>query len=68
VTGKFVLQVAEDDDRNLHLSVPAGLMAGAEASETRREAIAESTMARLLRLSSEFANRVPADHRSPASA
>ena len=66
VTGKFVLQVAEDDDRNSHLSVTVELVPGVEASETRREAIAESILAQLLRLNSEFANYVPADYRSPA--
>ena len=65
VTGKFVLQVAEDDDRNSHLSVTVELVPGIEASETRREAIAESILAQLLRLNSEFANYVPADYRSP---
>src|SRR5262245_19366682 len=50
VTGKFVLHVAEDDDRNSRLSVTVELLPGVEPSETQREAIAESILAQLLRL------------------
>ena len=66
MTGKFVLRVAEDDDKNSHLSVTVELVPGAQASETRREAIAESILEQLLRLNSEFTNYVPAAYRSPA--
>jgi phenylacetate-CoA ligase len=59
-------RLAEDDDRNSRLSVTAELVPGVEASEVRREAIAESILAQLLRLNSEFANYVPAAYRSPA--
>jgi phenylacetate-CoA ligase len=65
VTGKFVLQVVEDEDRNAHLSVTVEMAPGMEASDERREAIGDSILAQLLRLNSEFANYVPADYRQP---
>jgi phenylacetate-CoA ligase len=65
VTGKFVLQVVEDEDKNAHLSVIVELAPGVAAGETERAEIAESILAQLLRLNSEFANYVPAQYRMP---
>jgi phenylacetate-CoA ligase len=65
VTGKFVLQVKEDADKNRFLSVVVELGAGVEGSEERREAIASSILSQLLRLNSEFANYVPAEYQTP---
>ncbi len=65
VTGKFVLQVKEDGDKNEFLSVVVELAPGVEASELKREAIATSILTHLRRLNSEFANYVPAEYQTP---
>lgn len=65
VTGKFVLESREDVDRNRYLSVVVELAPGAEPSPQREQAIAESIVAELLRLNSEFASYVPREHRMP---
>ncbi|MFN6563571.1 MAG: phenylacetate--CoA ligase family protein [Nostoc sp. ChiSLP01] len=65
VTGKFVLQVKEDADKNRFLSVVVELAPGVEGSEARREAIASSILSQLLRLNSEFANYVPPEYQTP---
>jgi phenylacetate-CoA ligase len=65
VTGKFVLESHEDADRNRHLSVVVELAPGAEAGPEKERAIAESILAQLLRLNSEFASYVPRERRLP---
>jgi phenylacetate-CoA ligase len=65
VTGKFVLQVTEDADKNRFLSVVVELAPGVEGNEEKREAIASSILSQLLRLNSEFANYVPAEYQLP---
>jgi len=65
VTGKFVLQVKEDADRNRLLSVVVELAAGEPASEERQQAIAASIRSQLVRLNSEFANYVPSEYQMP---
>lgn len=65
VTGKFVLQVQEDADKNRFLAVVVELAPGMEGSEEKREAIASSIQSQLLRLNSEFANYVPAKYQMP---
>ncbi len=65
VTGKFVLQVKDDEDKNRFLSVVVELAPGVEASEEKRNAIASSILSQLLRLNSEFANYVPQEYQLP---
>ncbi|MEG4321279.1 MULTISPECIES: phenylacetate--CoA ligase family protein [unclassified Microcoleus] len=65
VTGKFVLQVKEDADRNRFLSVVVELAAGVEEDEEMKVAIASSILAQLRRLNSEFANYVPPEYQLP---
>ena len=65
VTGKFVLQVQEDADKNRFLSVVVELAPGVEASEEKQKVIATSIQTHLLRLNSEFANYVPAEYQRP---
>lgn len=65
VTGKFVLQVLEDADKNRFLSIVVELAPEVESSEEKREAIATSILAQLLRLNSEFANYVPPEYQMP---
>lgn len=65
VTGKFVLEVQERDDRNKYLSVLVEMAPGVEATDERRGAIASSIQAQLERLNSEFAHYVSAAYRTP---
>ena len=65
VTGKFVLQVAEDADRNRRLFVVVELAPGTEETDALQNAIAASLRFHLLRLNSEFANYVPASYQTP---
>ncbi len=65
VTGKFVMQVKEDDDRNEFLSIVVELAPGAEGNEEKREAIANAIKHHLCRLNSEFANYVPDVYQLP---
>jgi phenylacetate-CoA ligase len=65
VTGKFVMLVKEDSDRNEFLSVVVELAPGIEGSEEKQETIAEAIWHHLCRLNSEFANYVPAAYQIP---
>jgi phenylacetate-CoA ligase len=65
VTGKFVLQVKENADKNRFLSVVVELAPGVEGSEEKTEAIANSILSQLRRLNSEFANYVPPEYQTP---
>jgi phenylacetate-CoA ligase len=65
VTGKFVLQVKEDADKNRFLSIVVELAPGIEDGTNKQETIANSILSQLKRLNSEFANYVPAEYQSP---
>jgi phenylacetate-CoA ligase len=65
VTGKFVLSVVEDEDRDRYVSVVVELAPGVEPAPGDERAIAESIRAELVRLNSEFANYVPAQSQTP---
>jgi len=65
VTGKFVLEVLEDEDRSPFLSIAVELMPGAAGSEARAAAAAGAIEAELCRLNSEFKSYVPDGRRTP---
>jgi phenylacetate-CoA ligase len=65
VTGKFVMQAREDDDRNRYLSIVVELGPGVPASDDKAAAIGESVLSHLRRLNSEFAHYVPAERQPP---
>lgn len=65
VTGKFVLEAAEDEDQNRCLSIVVELAPGATGGEARERAVAASIEAELLRLNSEFKSYVPEGRRTP---
>ena len=65
VTGKFVMQAREDDDRNQFLSIVVELGPGVASAQNKVDVIAESILRNLLRLNSEFAHYVPADRQRP---
>ncbi|MDX2229871.1 MAG: phenylacetate--CoA ligase family protein [Leptolyngbyaceae cyanobacterium bins.349] len=65
VTGKFVMQVQEDSDRNSALVIAVELAPGTIADPAKAQAIAAAIGHHLKRLNSEFANYVPAAHQRP---
>ena len=65
VTGKFVLQAVEGLDKAPHLAIAVELAPGFEADEEKRDAIAQSILAQLLRLNSEFQAYTPPEYRLP---
>ncbi len=65
VTGKFVMQAREDDDRNAYLSIVVELGPGVNPDADRTATIGESILRNLLRLNSEFANYVPPERQMP---
>jgi phenylacetate-CoA ligase len=65
VTGKFVMEVKEDDDKNRFLSITVELAPVLKGNEERKEAIAFSIYTQLVRLNSEFANYVPSQYQLP---
>ena len=66
VTGKFVLEVKEDEQRNRQLTIAVELAPGVSATHALGDQIAASILAVLLRLNSEFANYVPSERRRPS--
>jgi phenylacetate-CoA ligase len=65
VTGKFVMQAREDDDRNRYLSIVVELGPGVASDQTKVDVIADSILRHVLRLNSEFANYVPSARQRP---
>lgn len=65
VTGKFVLQVIEDTDKNKFLKVTVELAPGVEETEEKLELATNSILTQLKRLNSEFANYVPIEYQTP---
>jgi phenylacetate-CoA ligase len=65
VTGKFVMQAREDDDRNRYLAIVVELGPDVLPDDDKAAAIAESIQRHLLRLNSEFAHYVPPERQQP---
>ncbi|WP_431900127.1 phenylacetate--CoA ligase family protein [Nonomuraea sp. bgisy101] len=65
VTGKFVLEVVEDAERDRRLTVTVELAQGVPPAEETARAVGEAILGQLLRLNSEFAAYVPADRQPP---
>jgi len=65
VTGKFVMQAREDEDRDRFLSVVVELGPGIAPSDDKVDVIADSLLRHLLRLNSEFAHYVPPERQRP---
>jgi phenylacetate-CoA ligase len=62
VTGKFVLETYEDEDRDRRLRITVELAPGRDGDAAL---VASSIRAQLLRLNSEFAHYVPAERQLP---
>jgi phenylacetate-CoA ligase len=65
VTGKFVMQAREDDDRNAYLSIVVELRQSVTGDAAMVDAISDSILRHVLRLNSEFAHYVPAARQRP---
>jgi phenylacetate-CoA ligase len=65
VTGKFVLDVVEDADRDRHLRVVVELAPGVRPEPNDESLVAQSIRTELLRLNSEFAHYVPEAYQTP---
>ncbi|WP_219463044.1 phenylacetate--CoA ligase family protein [Nonomuraea rhizosphaerae] len=65
VTGKFVMEAAEDEGRDRHFTVTVELMPGEKPSEETARLVGASILAQLLRLNSEFAAYVPLAQQEP---
>lgn len=64
VTGKFVMQITENTDRDRELEVFVELARGVAESETLRADLAASIRSAIERLNSEFAHYVPPERRT----
>jgi phenylacetate-CoA ligase len=65
LTGKFVMEVVEGGDAPAELALFVELAPGEQGSAERNERVAQSVLAVLLRLNSEFATYVPEERRLP---
>jgi phenylacetate-CoA ligase len=65
VTGKFVLEVVEDADRDRRLRVTVELAPDETIDAEREYVVAQSILTQLRRLNSEFAHYVPAERQLP---
>jgi phenylacetate-CoA ligase len=65
VTGKFVMESREDDDRDRYLSIVVELAPGVKGDAEKQQSIGESILAQLRRLNSEFANYTPPEYQLP---
>ena len=65
VTGKFVLEVKEDEQRDRQLTIAVELAPGVAAQPALADQIADAMLAVLLRLNGEFAAYVPAERKRP---
>jgi phenylacetate-CoA ligase len=65
VTGKFVLQVQQNEDLNQFLAIAVELAPGIVADEIKQQQITTAIHSQLCRLNSEFANYVPTAFQQP---
>jgi phenylacetate-CoA ligase len=65
VTGKFVLEVREDEQRDSHLEVAIELAADSHASETLEADLARAIRTHLERHNGEFLSYTPSERRTP---
>ncbi|MGL5794686.1 MAG: phenylacetate--CoA ligase family protein, partial [Waterburya sp.] len=65
VTGKFVMEVKEDRDRDRFLAIAVELAPQIVSNQEKKNALTSSIHTQLLRLNSEFANYVPSEYQLP---
>ena len=65
VSGKFVLEVGENNDGDKFLNIAVELLPQIDASDRLNQRVATAVRQQLLRLNSEFAHYVPEDDQTP---
>ncbi len=65
VTGKYVMEIIESDDKNLRFKITVELAPGEEINDEKSRAIGESILASILRINSEYKNYVPTEYQMP---
>lgn len=65
VTGKFVMEVKQDQDQNSYLAIAVELAIKVNSNQELIKAIANSINRQLIRLNSEYANYVPVQRQLP---
>lgn len=65
VTGKFVLEVDEDDEHDRRLRIVVELAPGERADPERQRLVADTVRTHLARINSEFAHYVPQERQTP---
>ncbi|ELS00435.1 coenzyme F390 synthetase [Xenococcus sp. PCC 7305] len=65
VTGKFVMEIRQDQDHNSYLAIAVELAIAVNSTQELQDAIANSIHAQLIRLNSEYANYVPSQRQLP---
>ena len=65
VTGKFVMEIKQDEQANSWFTVAIELVPGMDANENIKDAIAFSIYTQLMRLNSEYANYVAPQYQLP---
>lgn len=65
VTGKYVMQIFEDEDKNLKFKITVELVNGKEPGEDVKTKIGRSILASILHINSEYKNYVPVEHQMP---
>jgi phenylacetate-CoA ligase len=59
------MQIIEDEDSDLFLSVVVELAPGVDPDHDKAQSISQSILEQLRRLNSEFANYVPTEYQQP---
>lgn len=65
VTGKYVMQILEDQSKNLKFKITIELAPGIEPDEDKKIKIGESILASILLINSEYKHYVPAELQMP---
>lgn len=65
VTGKYVMQILEEENKNLRFRITVELMPGIEPSEEKHKEIGNSILASILHINSEYKHYVPAEYQMP---
>jgi phenylacetate-CoA ligase len=66
LTGKFVMELREDENRDPHLEIAVELAAGAEAKPALAQDLAAAIRAHLEHQNGEFLSYTPEERRTPA--
>lgn len=65
VTGKYVMEIIETEDKNLRFKITVELAPEEEVTDEKSGAIGESILASILHINSEYKNYVPVEYQMP---